>query len=516
MAPITSEIEVPPAAPLAAPTCAARPTAPTGSTAATSGLRPFQLVIVLAGMFLSLADFFIVNVALPSIDDDLHPSTGGLELVVAAYGIAYAVLLVTGGRLGDAVGRKRLFVAGMAAFTVTSLLCGLAPSIATLVLARAAQGAAAAFMVPQILATIQATSTGPARTRALAAYGATGGIAMVVGQALGGALVSWNIAGSGWRPIFLVNVPIGLVTLVLAAKFLPETKAQKASKPDIPGSLLLAATVLAVIVPLSVGRALGWPAWSWLLLIASPFLAGLLAWTETRLDRNGGAPMLPPSLLEHRSMSRGLLMAVPFFTSFGAFMFVYTVAVQQGAHLTPLHAGLALVPCALGFLVASLSTPRLLPRYGTKVLTAGALIAGLGQVVTAIVAGQAWPHLTILNLGLPTLIVGIGQGLVLSPLFGVLLSEVPVLRAGTASGMIGTVQQTALACGVATIGSLFLSLSAADSLGLRDAFVLVLAIEAGFALLVAALSRLLPDPRRAAATAAAATPTPIAAEFETA
>jgi MFS family permease len=258
---------------------------------------------------------------------------------------------------------------------------------------------------------------------------------------------------------------------------------------------LVAATVLAVVLPLSEGRALRWPLWSELLLAAAPVLAGLLLVTERRLERRGGLPTLPPSLLAIAGMRRGLLLAVPFFMAFGGFMFVYAVAVQQGAGLSPLMAGLAMVPLAVGFLLTSLSTPRLLARYGRRIMTAGAGITGIGMVCTGLVTWLAWPHLGVAVLAVPVTVIGIGQGLVMSPLFGVVLSDVPVTRAGTASGTLGTAQQTALALGVALLGSLFLSLSDRPSFGMRDAFLAVIGLQIVAAGVVAALTRLLPDPR---------------------
>src|SRR5215472_11274147 len=224
------------------------------------------LTVVLVGVLLPMLDFFIVNVALPTIDRDLHASQPLLELVVSGYATAYALLLVLGGRLGDSVGRKRLFMFGMAAFTLTSLACGLAPSAGFLVAGRVAQGASAAMMVPQVLATIQAATTGEGRAKALGRYGATGGLAAVLGQVLGGLLVSANIDGLGWRPIFLVNVPIGLAGLILARRYVPDTKHGNAAPIDGPGTIVLGLTVVALLIPLTEGRSLGWPAWTIALL----------------------------------------------------------------------------------------------------------------------------------------------------------------------------------------------------------------------------------------------------------
>src|SRR5580692_12315412 len=232
------------------------------AAAGSQGLSAIGLTVVLVGVLLPMIDFFIVNVALPTIDSDLHASQPMLELVVSGYASAYALLLVLGGRLGDSIGRKRLFLLGMAAFTLTSLACGLAPTAEFLVAGRIAQGASAAMMVPQVLATIQAATSGEYRARALARYGATGGLAAVLGQVLGGLLVSANIDGLTWRPIFLVNVPIGLAGLFLARRYVPDTRHGNAARVDGLGTVLLGVTVLALLIPLTEGQSLHWPDWA--------------------------------------------------------------------------------------------------------------------------------------------------------------------------------------------------------------------------------------------------------------
>ncbi len=454
------------------------------------GLSPIGLAAVLLGAFLAIADFFIVNVALPTIDSELHASQATLELVVAGYGVPYALLLVVGGRLGDLFGRQRLFLIGMAAFTLTSLACGLAPTAAALVAARAAQGASAALMVPQVLATIQASTAGRSRARALGLYGATAGIAAVVGQLAGGAIVSADVAGEGWRPIFLVNVPLGLAGLVLAWRVVPLTRSSDPPRIDVGGTLLLGVAVLSLLVPLTEGRALGWPSWTWptLALLAPAALA--FALVERRLEASGRQPLVPPSLLRLAGMRRGLALAVPFFGGFGGFMFVSAISFQRGAGFGPLESGLTLVPMALAFLVASLATPRLLARHGKRVLAAGALVQGIGLVGLAVTLLERWPGVDPFVLAPGMVVAGFGQGLVMSPLFGVVLSGVPPARAGVGSGVLTTTQQTALALGVATLGSLFLSLAGAS--GTRDAFVVVLGVQTAIAALVAAGSLLLP------------------------
>jgi MFS family permease len=461
---------------------------------APTGLSTAALLTVLAGAFLVMADFFIVNVALADIGTRLHASTATLELVVAGYGVTYALLLVTGGRLGDALGRRRLFLTGMAAFTLTSLACGLAPTAHTLVAARVLQGGAAALMVPQVLATVQATTSGAQRLRAMALFGATGGVAAVVGQVVGGALVSADIAGTGWRPIFLVNVPIGLVAMALVPRLVPETRSPAAAPVDVPGTVLLGAAVLSVLVPLSEGRALGWPAWSWVVLASAPLWAASLVAVELRQERRGRVALVPPSLVRLPSMSRGLTLAVPFFVGFGGFMFAYAVAVQVELGWSPVTAGLALAPMAVSFFVASLLTSRLLARWGRSVLTAGLTIQAAGYAILIATVAARWPtDLRPADLAAGLVVAGFGQGLVMSPLVGVVLSQVPVERAGIGSGVLTTAQQIALAVGATAIGTLFVELADGAPGAGRDAFLVVLATQAVVAAGGTLLSRRLPQ-----------------------
>ncbi|MFF0144543.1 MFS transporter [Amycolatopsis sulphurea] len=475
------------AAPASATVAAGAPASP--------GLTQAGLVTVLLGAALPIIDFFIVNVALPTIDADLHASTATLELVVAAYGIAYAVLLVLGGRLGDAFGRRRLFLLGLMLFTVTSLACGLAPDAGTLVLARAAQGAASAMLLPQVLSIIQAGTTGERRARALGMFGATGGICTVVGQLLGGLLVAANLWGASWRPIFLVNVPIGIAGLLLARRTVPESRSSNPLGVDRWGTSLLAVSLLSLLIPLMEGRALGWPWWTIALLVLFPFTVYGFARVESRLERAGGSPLLPPALLRTPSVRHGLTLAVPYFGVFGSFMFVYAVTLQSGLHLGPLGAGLALTPLAVAYFVTSLLTSRLVTRFGRKVVPTGGLILTAGLVVLAVSTLLAWPDVSIWQLAPAMVLIGVGNGMTTSPLFRVVLSQVPADLAGVGGGVLTTTQQTSLALGVAVFGSLFASLSVPGSVGYEGAFVLIIGLLAGLALLISALARKLPDPR---------------------
>jgi MFS family permease len=448
------------------------------------------LFTVLLAAALPLIDFFIVNVALPTIGTDLAASESVLELVVAGYGVSYAVLLVLGGRLGDLFGRRRLFLVGMAAFGLTSLACGLAPGAWSLVAARVAQGASAAAMLPQVLATIQATTTGPRRAKAMGLYGATAGLSMVAGQILGGVLVAADIAGTGWRSVFLVNVPVVLAGLVLAARAVPETRSTRPEPVDVPGTVLLAASLLTLLVPLTEGRAAGWPLWTWLSLVAFPFAAAAFYVVERRADREGRTPLVPPSLFALTSLRRGLLLVLPFSIGFSGFMFVIAVALQQGAGLDPVAAGLALAPLAVVFFVFSLLGPRLVTRYGTRVVTAGAALQGLGLALMTLAAWRFWPHLGFVELLPGAAVAGAGQALQLPVVYRVILSEVPPTRAGVGSGVMITTQQSALALGVATLGTLFLSL--VPGMGMRNALVTTLLVQLAGVVLTGLLSLRLP------------------------
>ncbi|MEW2415527.1 MFS transporter [Streptomyces sp. NPDC046866] len=453
-------------------------------------IGPLGLFTVLLGAALPLIDFFIVNVALPAIDRDLAAGTAVLELIVAGYGVTYAVLLVLGGRLGDTAGRRRLFLTGMAAFGLTSLACGLAPTAWTLVAARVAQGAAAALMLPQVLATIQATTQGARRARAMSLYGATAGLSMVAGQVLGGVLVAADVAGLGWRSVFLVNVPVAVAGLLLAVRGVPETRSDRPAGVDVPGTLLLALSLVSLLLPLTEGRATGWPLWTWLLLGAFPFAAAGFFVVERRADRLGRSPLVPPSLLRLPSLRRGLVMLVPFSLGFSGFMFVVAVVLQQGLRMGPVAAGLALAPMAVAFFAASLAGPRLTGRFGSRVVTAGGVLQAVGIGALLLTLRYGWPDLGLAELAPGVAVAGLGQGLQLPVLMRLMLSDVPADRAGVGSGVVTTTQQSALALGVATLGSLFLAVAASEDL--RDAAVITVLVQLGLIALTTALSLRLP------------------------
>jgi MFS family permease len=465
-------------------------------------LSPLGVFVLLMGAFLPIADFFIVNVALPSISETLHASGAALELVVAAYGIAYASLLVLGGRLGDRFGRRRMFLAALGAFVVMSLACGLAPDIGTLVAARLVQGVAAALLVPQVLATFHASLSGERKVRALAMYGAVSGLAAVFGQLAGGFLVTADVGGTHWRPIFLINIPVGALVLVAASRVVPATRSQHAVTIDLPGTMLFAATLTALLIPLAQGPSLRWPVWTWILLLAVPVLGVLTCIVESRTERDGGVPLLPPSLLRLPSVWRGLSIVLPFAGGFGAFMFVFALTVQNGLHVDALRSGLAISPMALLFLLGSLVSPKIIARYGRGALAAGAVIQilGLGSLI-AVITSQ-WPNVGLAELAIPLALAGAGQSLVFTGLFRAVLVDCPPDHGGVGGGVLITIQQSGLALGVATLGSLFLAMAKSS---VPHAFAVAIGAQIGVVALLALGTRGLPrftnshDPESAAA-----------------
>jgi Major Facilitator Superfamily len=473
----------------AAESAAGRALSPRGMAKA-GGLHPLGVLVLLAGAFLPIADFFIVNVALPTIDRTLHASGPTLELIVAGYGVAYASVLVLGGRLGDRYGRHRLFLGGLLAFILASLACGLSPTIWVLIGARIVQGGAAAMLVPQVLATCHATLDGERKTRALALYGATSGIAAVIGQLAGGILVHADIAGTAWRPIFLINIPLGLVVLATARQVVPATRSEHPTGIDLAGTLLFGATLIALLVPLTEGQELGWPAWTWVVLALALALAIATFHVERGIERRGTVPLLPPSVLRLPSMSRGLAMLLPFSLGFGAFMFVFALTTQDGLHYGALEGGLAILPMAVLFLGGSVLSPKLISRYGRGAMAAGGAVqaTGLALIITVILA--AWPHVSVLELAGPLALIGAGQSMLFSGLFRVTLADVPAHHAGIGGGTLITLQQSGLALGVATLGTLFLAL---EPHGISHAFAAAIGTQLAIVLILILATRGLPS-----------------------
>jgi len=467
------------------------------AAALAGGLHPIGVLVLLAGAFMPIMDFFITNVALPSINTSLHASPPELELVIAGYGLAYAALLVLGGRLGDRIGRRRILLGALVGFTLASLACGLAPSAGFLIGARVVQGATAALLIPQVLATFHHTLEGERKARALALYGATSGIAAVVGQIAGGLLVSANIAGSSWRPIFLVNVPVGILVLLVANRIVPGTRSPHPVGIDLPGTVLFAATLVSLLAPLTEGQSLGWPWWTWLLLALAVVLGVVTFVVEKRSEARGEVPLLPPSLLRLPSMSRGLVMVLIFSIGFGAFMFVFALTVQDGLHNDALRGGLSIVPMAALFLLGSLAAPRLISRFGRGALSGGATVQLVGLIWLVIVMVTGWPHVSLPSMAAPLALVGAGQSMLFAGLFRSVLADVPAHLGGIGSGALITLQQSGLALGVATLGTLYLALAPHSY---PHAYATVECIQMGIVVVLAVGAAILPRFTQASAS----------------
>jgi MFS family permease len=416
------------------------------------------LAIVLTGQLMAIIDVNIVNVAVPAIHESLHTTGSGLQLIVAGYTIAYAVLLVTGARLGDILGHRRMFLVGTGLFTLASLGCGLAPSAGALVALRFIQGAGAAVMIPQVLSLIQRTYTSPGpRARAMTMYATAISGGAVLGQVLGGLLVSANIFGSSWRPVFLVNVPVGLL-LLACGRLLPAQHQRDAQRSlDLPGLAVLTPAVLAFVLPLVLGQPLGWPAWGWALLAASIVGFGLLAVVEHRVGGRGGQPILPRSLLGLPGMAAGLGGLFASMAIFGGWLFGLALELQDGLGESPLRAGLTFVPCGVAFAFVSLNWRRLPARYHDRLPMAGFVVNGAGLVWSGLLlhaGGAAGPWLYV-ALG----VAGAGMAAAFGPLMTRVLSRVPVALAADASGVVVTVNQLGIVVGIATFGTLYLNLA---------------------------------------------------------
>ena len=436
----------------------------TSSRAASTGQRAATwapLAVILCGTFVYVLDFFVVNVALPSIQRDLAASAAAIEWIVAGYGLTSAAFLVTGGRLGDHYGRRKLFCVGIATFTVTSALCAVAPDAGFLVAARLAQGVGAAIMAPNVLSILAATYTGPARVKAISVYGMVMGIAAVGGQLLGGLLIAANPAGLGWRVIFWVNVPVGIAALVLARRLVPESRATVSGtgrgRLDLLGAALFTTALVAIVLPLLDGRAHGWPAWSWACLAAGPVLLAVFAAHLRAVSRRGGQPLLDPAIFAVRAFRAGLTCQVLFWCQQAASYLLLALYLQEGRGLSPIKAGGVFAVLAAGYLATSFRAPALTMRFGRRVVAAGALVAALGDLalVLAVLPGGGGPVAALFP-GL--FLLGAGQGLCITPLTTTVLSHADASSAGSVTGALSTAQQVGNAIGVAVSGIIFYGL----------------------------------------------------------
>lgn len=423
--------------------------------AADAQRRWLILATVIAGALMAILDATIVNVAIPTISAGLHASYGALELVIACYTLAYAVLVITGGRLGDLHGRRRLFIIGVIGFTLASALCGVAPSVGVLVVARVLQGIAAALLYPQVLAIIQMTFIGRERDIALSIFGAAIGLGAVAGQLLGGVLIQANLFGLAWRPVFLVNVPVGALTLVAALLLLSNQQSPTRARLDVGGVSIATLALLFLVVPLVAGRDAGWPAWMFVALMAAVPTFVLFVLFERRTARRGGVPLVDLTLFTQRAFTVGAAIALALAAANVGTLFVLTLYLQIGLGFAALHAGLTVAPYAAAFFVASLLAPRLIPGLGRWILGLGYTTMALGLLSMLAVVHQSGATLSSWRLAPALIVYGFGQGLGMTPLVGTIISRVPSRAAGAASGVVMATFQVGNALGVAVIGLLF-------------------------------------------------------------
>ncbi|MEV5972527.1 MFS transporter [Streptomyces sp. NPDC051921] len=424
--------------------------------APTDKRRWIALAIVMTAAFMDLVDATIVNIAIPSIERDLGASFGAIQWITAGYALAFAAGLITGGRLGDIYGRKRLFLAGTAGFTLASALCGVAANQEMLVGSRLLQGAAAAMMVPQVLSIVHVTFPAHERGKVFGMFGAIIGLGAVSGPLLGALLTQWNIAGLEWRPIFLINLPVGVAALFLGRRFITESKAPQALRLDLVGVALVTVGLLMLIYPLTRGRELGWPVWGHVMMAGSLVVFAALVAYEKYKTKKDGSPLIELSLFKVKSFAAGIAVQLTFGVVMGIFFLVWTLYMQIGLGWSPLKAGLTGVPFSIAVSTAAgLSVQQLVPRFGRKVLQAGALTMAAGILIYFLVAGRYGADIAPWQMALPLVVMGLGMGLIVAPLTDAVLSDVPREHAGSASGLINTTGQMGNALGLGLVSVVF-------------------------------------------------------------
>jgi len=466
----------------------------------TAAERPHRalLPVVLTAAFMITLDFFIVNVAIPSLQRELHAGAAAIQWVVAGFGLAVAAVLITASRLGDAFGRRRVFTVGLVLFTITSAACGLAPTAGLLIAGRVLQGVSAGLMTPQVLAILRTSYSGQAQARAFSMFGLSLGIGAVSGQLIGGLLIRADVLGLDWRTCFLINVPVGAVAVALTPRVVPESRGPARAALGIPGMVIASVALVAIVLPLIQGRQAGWPAWTWPSLAGGCLLLAAFAWYQHRVAARGGTPLIDPALFRERAFTAGLLAQLVFWTGQASFFLVLALYLQEGRGLTALASGVVFTAIGAGYLVTSSTAHHLARLLGRQVIAVGAVImmAGLALLWAAAAAGaggagsEGGAGVGWLVPGL--LVDGLGMGMVLAPLAVTVLARVSPQHAGPAAGVLSTVQQVGNALGVALLGIVFYgALGGGVPHAFRGCLIFLIAVE----LVLAGLVQLLPkDP----------------------
>lgn len=468
------------------------PTPVTSDTPPAYRRRWIVLAIVLVAEIMDLLDSTVITIAAPTVRAELGGGTSTMQWWAAGYTLAFGVLMIVGGRLGDIYGRRRVFIVGIVGFTLASTACALAPSPDALIAFRVLQGGFGALLIPQGLGVIKTVFPPKEMGGAFAAFGPVMGLAAIGGPILAGWLVTADLLGTGWRMIFLVNLPLGIVGLLGALRFMPESRSSTRIRLDPLGVVLISSAALCLIYPLVQGRELGWPLWTFGLMAAGLVLIGVFAVAERR---SHGAPMIAPSLLRNRAYTSGLLVGLAFFAGFAGLIMVTSLFFQLGLYYSPQHAGLTLVPLSLGTAITAGASYALMPRFGRAVLQAGVVVvvAGLGALAWTVTHWGV--DVTSLEMAPANLLIGLGLGFIFGPLFNVILAGVSDDEVGSASGTLNAIQQLGNSIGVAVLATIFFSLLDHGHAS-PAAMTTTVLIAAGLLVLTFVLSFLLPRQAR--------------------
>jgi EmrB/QacA subfamily drug resistance transporter len=421
--------------------------------------KKIALVIVCIGFVMDLLDSTIVNIAIPSIQANLHATYSDIQWILAGYTLTFAVLLITGGRMGDVFGYKKLFMIGMGGFTIASLLSGSAPNVQILIYARLLQGAMAALMVPQVISLMQIMYKPEERAGINGLFGMLGGAAASLGPVIGGLLIKANTFNLDWRPIFLINVPVGVFGLFAAFKYLPNGKSPHPLKLDITGTLLIMITLLLLVFPLIEGRELNWPVWSFIMMAAAIPLLFIFIYQQKARDKKDGSPLVLPSLFKNHSFGIGLVVNLIFEMVMIGFFLTFGLFLQIGIGYSPLHAAITGIPLAIGIaLTMATLGEKFIPKLGRLAMNIGVIIMGTGLITTSFIFYHYTYHTHSWQLIPGLLCIGIGMGFVFGSLFAAVLNGVDAKQAGSASGLLNAVQQVGGAIGIAVIGVIFFGL----------------------------------------------------------
>ena len=469
-------------------------------------VRKIAVLVLMFATFMELVDTTIINIALPSIDADLDATSTQLEWMVSGYVLAFAVLVITGGRLGDIYGRKRLFIIGLTGFTIASAACAYATSADMLVVSRLIQGAFGALLIPQGLSIIQVLFAPKERAGVFAALGLVSGMAAVTGPLLGGYLITENAFDLGWRSVFIINVPVGILLLIAAVIFIPESKSEQKVQLDVLGVLLISSALFLLIFGLIEGRPLGWPVEILVMIGLSPVLIAIFIWQQKRRARLTGSALVPPSLFASRGYSAGVIVQMTFGGAIVTFFLIFIIYLQVALAFTPIQAGIATLPFSVGALIGSGASVPLVPRLGKYLILAGSITLMSGYFWITRIVETKGDALTGADLIAAMAVSGLGLAFVVIPLNDVALAETPITNAGAASGVLGTFGQIGAAVGIAVVGVVFFG--TIDEVFapaiVREAFLNGMWIPIGSLVLAAVASTLLPSVDKVAAQKAAA------------